>query len=335
MSLKNFFIYIQQHKRIITYLCILLAIFLLYYFTYLLPFTNNAFVVANVRPVAANVSGYITHIYVKNEEYVKKGQPLFTVFRKPYELAYQKAVADVALAKAKLVAQEKQVIKTEHLMDVKKEIYEKVQFDYNRFRLGWRDKAISTIKLNNILRDQKIALAEFRALGSELAFEKQNVIVLKHQIKSLEAVMKNAKVNFDETIVYAQNDGIVQNMFLALGTPIKKRTPIFSFIETDSISFQANLNETELTNVKPGNKVTIIPRIYFGKKTYHGVILSTNWAASRQVTDTRTQEQIVHNNANNWFLLPQRIPVQIKITDYDPVHFPLNIGESAYAYIHT
>lgn len=37
-----------------------------------IPFTNNAFVVANVRPVAANVKGYITNIYVKNEQEVKK-----------------------------------------------------------------------------------------------------------------------------------------------------------------------------------------------------------------------------------------------------------------------
>lgn len=334
-SIKIFFQKSRQHRRLLFYIGILLFLSLCYYFTYLFPFTNNAFVVANVRPVAANVSGYITHLYVKNEEYVKKGQPLFTVFRKPYELAYKKAVADVALSKAKLIAQEKRVLKIESLMEVKKQVYNKVQFDYEHFRLGWRDRAISTVEINNRFRDQKIALAELKALSNELAFEKQNIKVLKQEIKSLEAVMRNAKVDFDETIVYAQNDGIVQNMFLALGTPIKKREPIFSFIETDSISLQANINETELTNVHPGDKVTIVPRIYFGKKEYHGVIVSTNWAASRQVTDSRTQEQIVHNSTNNWFLLPQRIPVQIKLIDYDPAHFPLSIGESAYAYIHT
>jgi multidrug resistance efflux pump len=331
----QFKFFLLKNKRFFLYLSILFTLFLIYYFTYLIPLTNNAFVVANIRPVAANVSGYITHIYVKNEEYVKKGQPLFTVFRKPYELAYQKAVADVALAKARLLAQEKQVLKTQSLLEVKKEMYNKVQFNYEHFRLAWKDRAVSTVEMNNLLRDQKIALAEFKALNNELAFEKQQMKVLKHKIKSVEAVMRNAKVNVDETIVYAANDGIIQNMFLALGTPINKRKPIFSFIETGSISLQANLNETELTNVHPGDKVTIVPRIYFGKKKYHGVIVSRNWAASRQVTDNRTQEQIVHNSANSWFLLPQRIPVQIKIIDYDPVHFPLSIGESAYAYIHT
>ena len=34
-------------------------------FSYMIPFTDNAFVVTNVSPVAADVSGYITEIYVR------------------------------------------------------------------------------------------------------------------------------------------------------------------------------------------------------------------------------------------------------------------------------
>lgn len=56
---------------VIILLCVFLFI-LIYHYSYLFPFTNNAFVVANVRPVAANVKGYITNIYVKNEQEVKK-----------------------------------------------------------------------------------------------------------------------------------------------------------------------------------------------------------------------------------------------------------------------
>jgi multidrug resistance efflux pump len=159
--------------------------------------------------------------------------------------------------------------------------------------------------------------------------------VQQRKIQSLEAIMKNAKVDLDETTVYAKNDGTVQNMFVALGTPIEIRKPLFSFIDIDSMAIQVNMNETELSDVRPGNTVTIVPRIYFGKKIYHGVIESIHWAANRQTTDNRTQEQIVNNSANNWFLLPQRIPIYIKITDYDPARYPLSAGESAYVYIHT
>ena len=43
-----------------------------HFFSYIFPFTDDAFVVANVQTVAADVSGYVTKIYVKNGEYVKK-----------------------------------------------------------------------------------------------------------------------------------------------------------------------------------------------------------------------------------------------------------------------
>ena len=49
-------------------------------------------------------------------------------------------------------------------------------------------------------------------------------------IKSLIADMHNAKVDLDETTVYAKNNGIVQNMFVALGAPVEIRRPLFSFI---------------------------------------------------------------------------------------------------------
>jgi hypothetical protein len=49
-------------------------------------------------------------------------------------------------------------------------------------------------------------------------------------------------------------------------------------------------------------------------------LYSESWAASRLSTHLSSQLQIVANSENNWFLLPQRLPVQIQITDYDPVH---------------
>lgn len=59
-------------------------------FSYLVPFTDNAFVVTNVTPIAADVSGYITDIYVKNGQKVRKDDPLFTVYQQPYKLAYER-----------------------------------------------------------------------------------------------------------------------------------------------------------------------------------------------------------------------------------------------------
>ncbi len=319
-------------------LAILMGVFTLiciYHFSYLIPFTNNAFVVANVRPVAANVKGYITDIYVKNEQHVIKGQPLFTVFKKPYQLAYIKAQCDVAGARAHLLVLIKQVEKTRHLIQAQKERFEKFRFNYDHNKSALDDHAVSKIIVNTTLKDKNAAFSELEALEKELELNQQQILAQKMSIKSLIAVMKNAKVNLDETTVYARHNGAIQDMFVALGTPIKIRQPIFSLVDTDPIYIQANFSETDLRRVQPGNKVSIYPRIYFGEKVYHGIIFSRNWSASRLAIQRSSQVQIIRNSESNWFLLPQRLPIQIQITDYDPVHYPLNIGSSAYVYIHS
>ncbi len=324
----------MKHKFPFWFVIFFLVVGLLYYFAYCFPFTNNAFVVANIRPVAANVEGYITDLYVKDEEYVKKGQPLFTVFKKPYEYAYQKAVANVAEAKAQEILLEKQVQKTQNLLESQQAIYEKITYDYNRYQSALREHSVSEIAVNNLLKEKNAAFSTVKSLQKELEVDKQSILVQKMKIQSLIAIMNNAQVDLDETTVYAKNNGIVHNMFTALGAPIEIRKPIFSFLDTESLFIQANFNETDLRLVQPGSKVTIMPRMYFWEKTYHGVVISKNWASNRQKTDERTQEQVVTNSENNWFLLPQRLPVQIKIIDYDPVHYPLSMGSSAYVYIH-
>lgn len=324
-----------KQKIPLTFLVCMFVVIFIYNFSYLFPFTNNAFVVANVRPVAADVEGYITNIYVKNEELVKKGQPLFTVFEKPYALAYKKAQSDVEEAMSRLQVTLKQVEKTKFLIQAQKEQYEKFHFDYTHNNLALNDHAVSKVTVNTLLKDQNAALNQFKALEKELEVNEQQIIEQKMKIKSLTAVMENAKVNLDETTVYAKNNGVVQNMFAALGTPIKIRQPVFSFIDTDTLFIQANFNETDLRRVKAGDKVSIFPRMYVGAKIYHGIIYSESWAASRLSTHLSSQLQIVANSENNWFLLPQRLPVQIQITDYDPVHYPLSVGTSAYVYVHT
>lgn len=324
-----------KHQFPLVILSTVLVVILFYQFSFLLPFTNNAFVVANVSPVAANVSGYITDIYVQNEQKVVKGQPLFQVFKTPYLLAYLKAEHELAEAKANWTVLEKQLDKTKLLITAQRQHYERLLYDYQHNRSASYDNAVSKIAVHTTLKEKDAAFSTMKALEKELEINEQQMIAQKKKVKALEAHWRITKVDLDETLVIAKHDGAIQNMFLSLGTPIKIRTPIFSLVDTRTLFVQANFTETDLRLVRPGNRVSIYPRIYLGTKVYHGVILSQNWAASRLQSHESTEIQILRNTGSNWFLLPQRLPVQIQIIDYDPIHYPLSIGQSAYVYIHT
>lgn len=307
------------------------ATVIVYMFSYLFPVTDNAFVVNNVRPVAAQVRGYITELHVKNGQSVKKGEKLFTVFDKPYIYAVEQLTADLNAANAKLNAMQKTLEKDKNVLSNHKEIYTKLSQDDEKYQQAYKINAVSLMTLQNSQQETKAAAATVQASQKQVEIDEHDIKAQEQQLISVQAKLNNAKVDLDETIVYAANDGIVQNMFVSLGTPVNINQPLFSFVDTDDIYFQANFNETDLADVHEGSKVFIFPRTYLGRKMFHGVVVSEYWGANRQITDGKSQMQNV-TNENEWILLPQRLPVQIKVLDPDP-KYPLRAGSSAYVYI--
>lgn len=316
---------------VVTSLAILAAVY--YFFSFLIPFTDNAFVVANIRPVAAIVSGYITDLYVKNEQHVTKGEPLFKVFQTPYRLTYQQIFEEVKTTEYALQAMRHQLEKDKQLLIQYQQDYQRIHINYLRNKAVLPSGSVSDIDVKNWGFEDKASLAKVHMQTQQIVLDKNNILSLQHQIKALTYKLNNAQVNLEQTIVYAQSNGLIQNMYLSIGTPIKINQPVFSFVDTDNLYIQANFNELDLRKVRAGDSVYILPRIYFGTKIYHGKVISHAWAANRQVTNRKTQLQDVHNDTNNWVLLPQRFPVQIRITDYDAMHYPLPIGATCYVIV--
>lgn len=302
-------------------------------FSYLIPFTDNAFVVTNVTPVAADVSGFITDIYVKNGQAIKKDQPIFKVYQEPYRLALAQASADYQQGLKKVIVLQRQIDKANSLVKSTQAELAKATYELDLKKDQVVAEAVPVLEIKKLGYDVEVLSNKLAALQHEVAILKAQVDEQHQIVASLKAKMDNAQVNLDLTVVRAPSNGVVDNMYISTNTPIKIHEPVFSFIDTTNYYIQANLNETDLRNVRVGDKVTIMLRMYYFDKIFHGVIVNTLWAADRQTTSAKTQLQKIQNE-NEWLLLPQRFPVQIKVLDVDP-NYPLNPGASAYVYIST
>ena len=304
---------------------------LLYIFSYCFPVTDNAFVANNIRPVAALVKGYVTNVYVKNGDYAKKGQKLFSIFDKPYVYAVEQDTANLAASKSKLLSLQKTLERDQQVSKNLQDTYTRLAQDDDKYQQAYKINAVSLMTFQNSQQETKAAAASLAASKKQIEIDQANLTTQENEILALSAKLKNSQVDLDLTHVYAENDGIIQNFYLSLGTPVNVNQPLFSFVDNDEVYFQANFNETDLRDVHKGSKVLIFPRTYLGQKMFHGVVVSDYWGANRQLTDTRSQMQMVQNE-NQWVLLPQRLPVQIKVIDLDP-KYPLRVGTSAYVYI--
>lgn len=107
-----------------------LVIGVYHWFSYLIPFTNNAFVATNIMPVAADVSGFVTKIFVKNGQLVKEGDPLIEVYPLPYQLAYDYAKANYEEAIEKIGVIEQETRKTRDLLSAANYELETAQIRY-------------------------------------------------------------------------------------------------------------------------------------------------------------------------------------------------------------
>ncbi len=302
-------------------------------FSYLIPFTDNAFVVTNMSPVAADVSGYITDVYVKNGQPVKKDQPLFKVYQEPYRLAYEQAKAKYEEAQEKIKVIQNETNKTRTLLRSAQFALDKVNYEYKLKSAQEVSKAVSTLEIKKLYFEVNTTTNQRDSYQKQIEIEDQQIRQQQKLVNSLKADMDNALVNLNLTIVRAPSNGMVDNMYISAGTPIKIHEPLFSFIDTSNWWVQANFNETDLRRVRPGDKVLIILRMYYFDKIFHGEVVNQIWAADRQTVSTHSLQQKV-GNENQWLLLPQRFPLQIKILDPDP-KYPLNPGASAYVYIQT
>ena len=73
---------------------IILSLVLYFVGDRLTPYTSQARVEAFVVPVAAEVSGKVLAVHIRNNDDVKPGQPLFDVDPDQYEIALQRARSD-------------------------------------------------------------------------------------------------------------------------------------------------------------------------------------------------------------------------------------------------
>ena len=312
----------------LTVLVIILILCAVYWLCWhLKPFTDNAFIFANTRAVSPWVAGYITDIPVKNNQFVKKGEPLFSIFRTPYQLKAKELEHEKSSLISRLKSSEAKLQRAAEEIKTFSADIEKFRYLYSRGEAMFKSAAISEDYVVDQRRNLKVSLAKLAAAGLEEKSLKHECDSLRSEIKKIEAALALEHIWCKQTTVTALSDGYVVNMTISPGGYYKPGDVLFAFIDTSQWYVQANFKESELSQIKNGTPARIWLRQYPGK-IYRGKVCGIGWGAERRLTSPHTGIADVKKE-NEWFMLPQRYPVQIKILDPDE-HLYLHFGGSAY-----
>ncbi|MDD4954834.1 MAG: HlyD family secretion protein [Candidatus Omnitrophica bacterium] len=142
------------------------------------------------------------------------------------------------------------------------------------------------------------------------------------QIEAAKAQLMIAKRNLSYTKIYAPSDGYVTKKAVEIGNQIQPNQPLMAVIALDDIWVVANYKETQLKNVRDGQKVEI------KVDTYPGKIFTARVDSIMAGTGAAFSLFPPENALGNYVKVVQRIPVKIvfdKNTDKEHI---LRIGMS-------
>jgi len=284
--------------------------------------TENAYVKANIIAVSADVSGRVVSVDVADNKRVAPGERLFSIDPLPFRIAVAEADAQLEVIRTDFAQLRFDVREAQAEAAEARERQRFLRQQYERQKklksrgMGSEeayDQALHELKAGEetlVKLAQRIART-LAALGGD-----PDLPVEKHPPYRRAVVSREqAAVDLARTVVSAPAKGVISNMKLQVGEYVKEGTAVFSLIENAPIWVEANLKETELTNVKLGQTATVVVDAYPDYK-WQAVVDSIAPATGAEFALLPPQ-----NATGNWVKVVQRLPVSLRIerTEDEPV----------------
>jgi membrane fusion protein, multidrug efflux system len=304
--------------------------------------TDDAYIRAPKLLVSADVSGLISEVSVHEGQKVHKGDVLFRIDPAQFQIAVDEAKAQLAQTALNLQAmkQDYQRMLSDAAaqaaqLDLAQKSYARAADLINRGVTSAQvfDQAHSA--LDAALKQQQSLREQARVLLAKLGGD-ANFIVTEHPTYlQAKARLEEAERQLAHTIVRAPFNGIVTQVdqlqpgvYLVAATAALTNTGAVALVATDDVWIDANYKETDLTWVKPGDRVDITVDTYPARK-WTGTVQSISPASGSEFSILPAQ-----NSSGNWVKVVQRIPVRIRVDqrDGDPA---LRSGMSVYVSIDT
>lgn len=295
------------------------------------PSTDDAYIQAHVINIAPQVNGKIDKILVSNQQHVKKNQLLFIIDQAPFRIALRKANANLQNTLQAVTADQQAVLAAHAMLAQRQAEFVNAKKNYNRViplvHKKYYPKSAgddATQKLNVAKEAVDAAHSQYQEALAKLGGTGNN----NASIRAAKAAVAQAQLNLAYTRVFAPDDGYLANFSLQPGQTVTAYESLFSLVDDHTWWAQANMKETALKRIRPGQKVLIHVDMYPGH-VFHGIVSSIGPGSGATFALLPPE-----NATGNWVKVVQRFPVKIKIPNPSK-QFPLRVGASCRVSIDT
>ena len=297
--------------------------------------TDDAQIEKNMNPIIPRVLGYVTKVYIKDNDFVKKGDTLFTIDNNDFIIKLEDAKAalvaaqgnfevskaDIGSALASVSVSDANVQSAGGTIETAKIRLGRATNDFERYNNLYKNHSITKQQFELALAAKQEAESQLRILQDQQkasAFQKSVIVarskvsnkqseVASANIKRAEAMLETAKLNLGYTVVTAAIDGQVSKIAIQPGQLVQAGQALFYIINNQEAWVIANFKETQLNKMKMGQKVTVKVDAY-PDTDFEGEITSFSPA-----TGSKFSLLPPDNATGNFVKTIQRLPVKISL----------------------
>lgn len=299
------------------------------------PSTSQARVQGYVVGVAPKVAGLVTEVWVKNNEGVEEGQPLFQIDQSQYRIALEKSQSDLENARRQVDAGNASVESARANLLAAKANEQKAEKDTTRQeRLRQEDPGTISMRRLEISRatlDQTraaVTAAEAdiqRAIEQKGGADDKNNSILKTALSTVE----KAELDLANTTVKASSRGVITDLRADVGQFAGTGSPVLTFISLHDYWINAEFTENNLGHLHAGSPVEILLDVLPGQ-VFKGEVRSIGMGISTDQAPPPGTLPTIQNN-RDWLRQSQRFPVVIGFdgAQAEDLHKQLRIGGQA------
>lgn len=276
--------------------------------------SENAYVKAHIIVVSADVSGRVVRVNVNDNQRVDPGKQLFAIDPLPFRIAVAEADAQLEVVRTDIGQLHFDVRDAQAEVTEARERHRFLSQQFERQKKLKIRGMGSEEAYDEALYEVTIGRESLHKLGQRVARSlaalggDSGLPVEKHpRFRRAMAIREQASINLARTVTKAPAAGVVSNMRLQVGEYVKEGTAVFSLIETSPLWVEANLKETELTNIALGQSATVVVDAYPDHE-WRAVVDTIAPATGAEFALLPPQ-----NATGNWVKVVQRIPVSLRL----------------------
>lgn len=312
--------------------------------------TDDAYVTGRIHIIASKIPGTVRALYVDDNQLVKKNDLLAEIDDRDYVVRVREAESArnaehaklteistrVDVAKRQLTEMRFNAQAARANLNLQEANLKQAEIDLRRAEMLRKKEVVPEERLEKANTSYNVAIARVEATKEQLkqieaSLETQKAVIRQTEsafksqdsvVRQKEETRKAQDLKQSYTKLFAPSDGYITKKSVEIGNQIQEGQPLMAVVPLDDIWVLANYKETQIENVKQGQKVKIKVDTYPGR-VFEGTVQSI-MAGTGSVFSLFPPE----NATGNYVKVVQRVPVKIILNKgADPGHI-LRVGMS-------